>query len=156
MKSQRWIQNENAPMIELQPLASARAKDSDAPTLWHRRLARLVARKHGVQMEAKRTWSEGTLDGRRIAIRCAKSKTPPISVSASTLERVHEVWGVFLTQTDAAQIYALSAPEFKRIASFYSPRNGQPIYTIRLKRLSARATLIGTLSEEEVAQIEIP
>ena len=107
-------------------------------------------------MERNRNLSEGTLDGRRIAIRCAKSKTPPIAVSVSVLERVHEVWGVFLTQTDAAQVYSLSATEFKRLAYFYSPRNGQPSYTIRLKRFSSRATLIGMLSEEEVEAIEIP
>lgn len=100
--------------------------------------------------------SEGTLNGRVIAIRCAKSKTPPIAVTAAALERVHEVWGVFLTQTDAAQIYSLPAPEFKRLAYFYSPRGGQPIYTIRLRRFSSRATLVGTLSEEEVGEIEIP
>ncbi len=133
-----------------------RRPNPNVPTLWHRRLARLVARQFGVQMESKGNLSEGVLNGRHIAIRCAKSKTPPISVSASALERAHEVWGVFLTQTDAAQVYSLSAQEFKRLAYFYSPRNGQPIYTIRLKRFSSRATLLGTLSEEEVEQVEIP
>lgn len=138
------------------PLSSStRRPNPDAPTLWHRRLARLVAHKWGVQMDFKGL-SEGTLDRRRIAIRCAKSKTPPISVSASALERTHEVWGVFLTQTDAAQVYCLSAQEFKRLAYFYSPRNGQPTYTLRLKRFASRATLLGTLGEEEVAQVEIP
>lgn len=135
---------------------SPRRADPDAPALWHRRLARLVARKWGVQLERKGNLSEGTLDGRRVAIRCAKSKTPPISVSASALERVHEVWGVFLTQSDAAQVYSLPAQEFKRLAYFYSPRNGQPTYSIRLKRFSSRATLLGIVSEEEVAQVEIP
>ncbi len=133
-----------------------RRANPDAPTLWHRRLARLVARRWGVQLDFKGNLSEGTLDGRQIAIRCAKSKTPPISVSASALERVHEVWGVFLTQTDAAQVYSLPAQEFKRLAYFYSPRNGQPTYTIRLKRFSSRATLLGTVPEEEVEGIEIP
>jgi len=133
----------------------SRRPDPKASTLWHRRLARLVGRKWGVQMARKGNLSEGTLDGRVIAIRCAKSKTPPIAVTAATLERVHEVWGVFLTQTDAAQIYSLPAPEFKRLAYFYSPRNGSPIYTIRLRRFSPRATLIGTVSEEEVREIEI-
>ena len=130
--------------------------DPDAPTLWHRRLSRLVGRKWGVQMERNRNLSEGTLDDRRIAIRCAKSKTPPITVSAATLERVHEVWGVFLTQTDAAQIYALSAADFKRTACFYSPRNGQPHYSARLSRFSRRAQLIGTIPEAEVKAIGIP
>ncbi|RYG58932.1 hypothetical protein EON80_26320, partial [bacterium] len=122
-------------MPELQPLTTSRQPaDPDAPTLWHRRLARLVARKWGVQMEAQRNLSEGLLDGRRIAIRCAKSKTPPITVSAPVLERVHIVWGVFLTQNDSAEIYAMSAKDFKRIASFYSPRSGQPLYSARLSR----------------------
>ncbi len=133
-----------------------RRSNPDAPTLWHRRLARMVARHWAVQMDSKANLSEGVLDGRHIAIRCAKSKTPPISVSASALERVHEVWGVFLTQTDAAQVYCLSAQEFKRMAYFYCPRKGQPTYTIRLKRFSSRAKLIGTLSEEQVGSIEIP
>lgn len=135
---------------------SPRRARPDAPSLWHQRLARLVARKWGVQMASKGNLSEGTLDGRLVAIRCAKSKTPPISVSASVLERAHEVWGVFLTQTDAAQVYCLPAQEFKRLAYFYSPRDGQPIYTLRLKRFASRATLLGTLGEEEVAQVEIP
>lgn len=136
--------------------ALPRRANPDASALWHRRLARLVARRWGVQMDFKGNLSEGILDGRRIAIRCAKSKTPPISVSASALERTHEVWGVFLTQTDAAQVYCLSAQEFKLLAHFYSPRKGQATYTLRLKRFSSRATLLGTLSEEEVAQVEIP
>jgi len=134
----------------------SRLPNPEAPSLWHRRLARLVGRKWGIRMERKGNLSEGTLDGRVIAIRCAKSKTPPIAVTAATLERVHEVWGVFLTQTDAAQIYSLPASDFKRLAYFYAPRNGPPIYTIRLRRFSSRATLVGTLSEEEVAGIEIP
>jgi hypothetical protein len=143
-------------MSDSRPFTSSRRARSDAPTLWHRRLARLVARRWGVQLEPKGNLSEGVLDGRVVAIRCAKSKTPPISVSASALERVHEVWGVFLTQTDAAQVYSLPAQEFKRLAYFYSPRKGQPVYTIRLKRFSSRATLVGTLGEEEVEQVEIP
>ncbi len=143
-------------MTERASTVSRTPVNPDAPSLWHRRLARLVARKRGVQMEGHRNLSEGTLDGRRIAIRCAKSKTPPISVSESVLERVHEVWGVFLTQTDAAQIYSLPVSEFKRLAYFYCPRNGQPTYTIRLKRFSSRATLVGMLGEEEVERIEIP
>ena len=142
-------------MFEHLSPASRTPANPDAPTLWHRRLAQLVARKWGVQMERNRNLSEGTLDGRRIAIRCAKSKTPPITVSAPVLERVHEVWGVFLTQTDAAQIYSLPVSEFKRLAYFYSPRNGQPTYTIRLKRFSSRATFVGMLSEEEVEEVEI-
>lgn len=143
-------------MSESRPSRPPHRANPAAPTLWHRRLARLVARQWDVQMERNLNLSEGTVNGRRVAIRCAKSKTPPISVSASVLERVHEVWGVFLTQTDAAQVYSLSATEFKRLAYFYSPRNGQPIYTIRLKRFSSRATLLGTLGEEEVEQIDIP
>ena len=144
-------------MPELQPLTTSRPPvRPDAPTLWHRRLAHLVARKWGVQMEANRTLSEGSLDGRRIAIRCAKSKTPPITVSASALERVHVVWGVFLTQTDSAEIYAMSAKEFKRVASFYSPRSGHPLYSARLSRFSRRAELIGTVSQDEVEAIGIP
>ena len=143
-------------MTKTRPLPTPRFLHIEAPSLWHRRLARLVGRKWGVQMERKRNLSEGTLDGRLIAIRCAKSKTPPITVSAATLERVNEVWGVFLTQTDAAQIYSLSAADFKRTACFYSPRNGQPHYCARLSRFSRHAQLIGTVPEEEVEAIGIP
>ncbi len=138
------------------PAKPRKPANPEAPTQWHRRLARLVGRKWGVQMDPRGNVSEGVLDGRVIAIRCAKSKTPPITVTAATLERVHEVWGVFLTQTDAAQIYALSAAQFKRTASFYSPRNGQPHYTARLSRFARHARLIGTVPEEEVGEIGIP
>jgi len=86
------------------------------------------------------------------------SRTVSPSISRRPNPEAPSQWyrGVFLTQTGAAQIYSLPAPEFKRLAYFYSPRNGQPIYTIRLRRFSSRATLIGTVSEEEVEEIEIP
>lgn len=144
-------------MPETTSLASSRRlADPNAPALWHRRLAYLVARKWSVRMESNKTLSEGALEGRLIAIRCAKSKTPPITVSAHVLERVHEVWGVFLTQTDSAEIYSMSAQDFKRIAYFYSPRNGVPLYSARRVRFVRRAQLLGTISEAEVEDIEIP
>jgi hypothetical protein len=107
-------------------------------------------------MSVNRSLNEGTLDRTPIVIKCAKSVRAPLTVSKTTLERVNEVWAVFLTSTDAGEVWRLSASDFKQAASFYSPRNGVPHYSIRYKRIKARAELVGIIPEKDVARCEIP
>jgi hypothetical protein len=119
-------------------------------------LARLIGAKWGVKMSSNRALNEGMHGRTPIVIKCAKSTGAPIQVSKATLERVGEVWGVFLSETDSAPVWRLSASEFKRVASFYSPRNGTAHYQIRYKRFTRVAELIGTVAPEEVEVVEIP
>ena len=124
--------------------------------MWGRRLARLVGAKWKVKMSSNRALNEGMHGQIPIVIKCAKSTGAPIQVSRATLERVSEVWGVFLSETDSAPVWKLSVRDFKRVASFYSPRNGTPHYVIRYKRFTREAELLGTVASEEVEGVEIP
>lgn len=119
-------------------------------------MARLIARKMGVQMTTHLSLTDGTLERTPIVIKCAKSVRAPVAVSQKTLERVSLVWGVFLDEHDNAQIYAMSAAELRKRASFYSPRNGTPHYVIRYKRFKAFGQHVKTLPHREIDAVEIP
>lgn len=54
-----------------------------APSQWGRRLARLVGEKYGVKMSENMSKNEGTWRKKAIAIKCAKSLMPPVSVLTS-------------------------------------------------------------------------
>lgn len=129
---------------------------NQAPGMWGRRLARLVGRRYGVKMSRNRAINEGTLDHTPVIIKCAKSYQAPIQVSASSLERVSEVWGVFLNEVDDGEVWRAPVAEFKRFAYYYAPREGVPHYQIRYSRFKRIATRAGTVPAADVLRVEIP
>ncbi len=140
-------------------IAAARLRDDEVnqgPTMWGRRLARLVGRRYGVKMSRNRAINEGTLDRTPVIIKCAKSYQAPIQVSATSLERVSEIWGVFLSEVDDGEIWRAPAAEFKKLAYFYAPREGVPYYSIRYTRFKRIATHAGTVPAKDVLRVEIP
>ena len=140
-------------------MVAARLRDAEvnqAPLMWGRRLARLVGRRMGVKMSRNRAINEGTLGQMPVIIKCAKSYGAPIQVSAASLERVSEVWGVFLSPVDDGEIWRASAADFKRVAYFYAPREGTPYYSIRYSRFKRIATRAATVPADDVLRVEIP
>ena len=138
---------------------AARIRDAEvnqAPLMWGRRLARLVGRRYGIKMSRNRAINEGMWERTPIIIKCAKSYQAPIQVSANSLERVGEVWGVFLSETDDGEVWRAPATEFKKLAYYYAPRDGVPYYMMRYKRFKRIATHAGTLPAKDVLRVEIP
>ena len=127
-----------------------------APQMWGRRLARLVGRRYGVKMSRNRAINEGMWERTPIIIKCAKSYQAPIQVSANSLERVGEVWGVFLSEVDDGEVWRAPAAEFKKLAYYYAPRDGVPYYMMRYKRFKRIATHAGTVPSKDVLRVEIP
>lgn len=140
-------------------VAAARIRDAEvnqAPQMWGRRLARLVGRRYGVKMSRNRALNEGTFERTPIIIKCAKSYQAPIQISANSLERVGEVWGVFLSAVDDGEVWRAPAAEFKKLAYYYAPREGTPSYMMRYSRFKRIATLAGVVPAEDVLRVEIP
>ena len=138
---------------------AARLRDAEvnqAPTMWGRRLARLVGRRYGVKMSRNRAINEGLFERTPVIIKCAKSYQAPIQVSANSLERVGEVWGVFLSEVDDGEVWRAPAAEFKKLAYYYAPRDGVPYYLMRYSRFKRIATHAGTLPAKDVLRVEIP
>ena len=138
---------------------AARIRDAEvnqAPGMWGRRLARLVGRRYGVKMSRNRAINEGVFERTPVIIKCAKSYQAPIQVSANSLERVGEVWGVFLSAVDDGEVWRASAAEFKKLAYYYAPRDGVPYYMMRYSRFKRIATHAGTVPSKDVLRVEIP
>ena len=138
---------------------AARVRDAEvnqAPQMWGRRLARLVGRRYGVKMSRNRAINEGMFETTPVIIKCAKSYRAPIQVSANSLERVGEVWGVFLSEIDDGEVWRAPAAEFKKRAYYYAPRDGAPYYLMRYSRFKRIATHAGTLPAKDVLRVEIP
>ena len=132
------------------------AEVNQAPTMWGRRLARLVGRRYGVKMSRNRAINEGVFGRTPIVIKCAKSYQAPIQVSANSLERVGEVWGVFLSEIDDGEVWRAPAAEFKKLAYYYAPRDGVPYYLMRYSRFKRIASHAGTVPSKDVLRVEIP
>ena len=132
------------------------AEKNQAPSQWGRRLARAVGEKFGVKMSENFARNEGTHGKKDIVIKCAKSTSPPIFVLTDTLDRVDEVWGVFLTEDDTAEVWALSARQVKDNAYFTSGPNVQSRAEINYRKVRPLGKLVGLLTSEEVADCRIP
>jgi hypothetical protein len=166
------IQRKTAPMpvhkSTTKPAVSARSKKATprvrrpddevnrAPGSWGRRLARLVGTNFGVQMVADRSKNEGTRGKTCVVIKCAKSPVPPIFISAEMLQRVDEVWGVFVTYGDGAQIWSCPAEFVRRNAYFTRNPKIMPRAEITLRTMKRGGTLIGTVSQAEIESCNIP
>lgn len=127
-----------------------------APSAWGRRLARLVGANFGVNMVADRSKNEGTHGRTCVVIKCAKSPVPPIFVSAEMLQRVDEVWGVFVTYGQGAEIWSCPAEFVRRNAYFTRNPKIMPRAEITLRTMKRGGTMIGKVSQEEIESCHIP
>ena len=132
-----------------------------APSQWGRRLARAVGEQFGVQMSPNHARNEGEWRARAIVIKCAKSTTPPISVLATMLERLDEVWAVFVLPSGEAEIW--SAPAKVVRAHGHLTRGSSrgkykvsPRVEITRRRLLPHAQFVGMVPKDTVDECRIP
>lgn len=127
-----------------------------APSQWGRRLARLVGEKFGVQMVENQAKNEGTYKGKDICIKCAKSPMPPVSVLIEMLERVDQVWAVYVLFEGTAEVWAIDSKQVRDLGYFTHGEKVQKRVEIYLRHIRPAGTLIGTLTKAEVASCRIP
>lgn len=107
-------------------------------------------------MAGNRSCNEGELRGRAIAIKCAKSPMPPVTVLIDMLDRVDTLWAVYLTLDDGAEVWAIEMADVKR-HGYYTrgPRVQKRVELYRRKAIRI-GRLVGTLTPDEVAVCDIP
>lgn len=132
------------------------AEKNAAPSQWGRRLARLVGEKFGVQMVENHAKNEGTFQGKDICIKCAKSHMPPVSVLVEMLDRIDQLWAVYLLNDNTAQIWAIDARQVRKLGYFTHGEKVQKRVEIYLRHIVPVGTLVGTLTEAEVESCRIP
>lgn len=133
------------------------AVDSNAaPSQWGRRLARLVGEKYGVQMSENRSKNEGIWRKKAVAIKCAKSLMPPVSVLTSMLDRLDVLWAVYLTPDGGAQIWSIPIEAVREHGYFTRGPNVQKRVEVYHRKAKRIGKLMGTLSAAEVESCEIP
>ncbi len=127
-----------------------------APSQWGRRLARLVGEKFGVQMVENQAKNEGTYQRKDICIKCAKSPMPPVSVLVDMLERVDQLWAVYVMFDGTAQVWSIDTKMVRELGYFTHGEKVQKRVEIYLRRITPVGTLIGSLTKEEVESCRIP
>lgn len=127
-----------------------------APSQWGRRLARLVGDKFGVQMSENLSKNEGTYRGKDIVIKCAKSQMPPVSVLIDMLERLDELWAVYLTPDGGAEVWRVPISAVNEHGYFTHGPKVQKRVEIYRRRIVLVGKLQGTLTEAEVESCNIP
>lgn len=158
-KSRPKLKRRNINRIDAPRRPSSYLADDEknqAPSQWGRRLARVVGQKFGVKMSSNFARNEGTHGRKDIVIKCAKSTSPPIFVLTDTLDRVDEVWGVFLTDDDSAEIWSISARQVREFAYFTSGPNVQSRAEINYRKVRPIGKLVGHLTAAEVEDCRIP
>jgi len=133
------------------------AVDSNtAPSQWGRRLARLVGEKYGVQMSENRSKNEGTWRKKAVAIKCAKSLMPPVSLLTTMMERLDVLWAIYLTPDGGAQIWSIPIEAVREHGYFTRGPNVQKRVEVYHRKAKLIGKLMGTLSPQEVESCEIP
>jgi hypothetical protein len=127
-----------------------------APSQWGRRLARAVGDKFGVRMSDNFSKNEGLYRGRNIAIKCAKSLMPPVSVLTDMLDRIDDLWAVYVTPEGGAEVWLLDIEKVRANGYFTHGPNVQKRVEIYHRKVVQAGRLLGTLSPEEVERCHIP
>lgn len=140
----------------LKPTPKIFQEKNSAPSQWGRRMARLVGAKFDVDMDKNHSKNEGSIDGKEIVIKCAKSPMPPVSVLMTMLDRLDYLWAVFVMYEGYAEIWQIPIKKLKKKGYFTSGKKVQKRVEINLKKSRKLGTKIGTLTEEEVESCRIP
>lgn len=132
------------------------AEKNAAPSQWGRRLARLVGAKFGVNMVENHAKNEGNYKGKDICIKCAKSPMPPVSVLLDMLDRIDQLWAVYVLYDGTAEVWAVDTEQIHEHGYFTRGAKVQKRAEMYLRRIKPVGELIGTLTEEEVKSCRIP
>ncbi len=144
------------PFLELRRAGVDGRDINTAPSQWGRRLARLVGEKYGVQMEENLARNEGVWRGKDIAIKCAKSTMPPISVLHTMIDRLDLVWAVYVMPNGGAQVWSVPINDVVREGYLTRGTSASRRVEIYLKKIERLGELIGELSPVEVESCHIP
>ncbi len=136
--------------------AEINAEKNSAPSQWGRRLARLVGEKFGVQMVENHSKNEGAFKGKDICIKCAKSPSPPVSVLSSMLDRLDQLWAVYLMTDGRAEVWAVDINKVRERGYFTRGEKVQKRVEIYLKVIVEIGEKVGELTEAEVESCRIP
>lgn len=129
---------------------------NSAPSQWGRRLARLVGEKFNVSMSENLSKNEGTVRGRDIVIKCAKSQTPPVSVLNDMIDRLDALWAVFLTPDGSGEVWEISTSALREYGYQTHGANVQRRIEINYRKVIQIGKLVGTIGESEVDSCNIP
>jgi hypothetical protein len=138
------------------PTAKRSEDKNTAPSQWGRRMARLVGEKFGVQMSENHSKNEGIYKRKDIVIKCAKSTMPPVSVLVDMLERIDQLWAVYVMPDGTAEVWATDADKVREQGYFTHGPNVAKRVEIHLRKISKIGKLVGTLTEDEVESCRIP
>ena len=129
---------------------------NSAPSQWGRRLARRVGAKFGVAMTENQSKNEGRIRGRDIVIKCAKSQTPPVSVLGEMMDRIDELWAVFLVPEGDAEVWRVPVAAVRAHGYQTHGRKVQRRFELRYRKVVEFGKLVGTLDRKEVEACNIP
>lgn len=131
------------------------AEKNTAPAQW-RRLARLMGEKFGVAMSPNFSKNEGTYQGRGIVIKCAKSPMPPVAVLETMLDRIYQVWAVYVMPEGGAEIWVVDTGKVREHGYFTHGPKVQKRVELYRRKIVQLGRLIGTVSAQEVESCDIP
>jgi len=139
-----------------EPVTKEAPERNTAPSQWGRRMARLVGEKFGVAMSDNWSKNVGTYQGKEIVIKCAKSPMPPVSVLIDMVDRIDQLWAVYIMLDGHAEVWIADMDKVRQAGYFTRGPNVQKRVEISLRKIVRIGTLLGTLSEEEVDSCQIP
>ena len=129
---------------------------NSSPTQWGRRVARLVGEKFGVEMVSNHARNEGAFDDKDIVIKCAKSTTPPVSILTSMLDRLDQLWAVYLMPSGRADVWAVDIETVRERGYFTRGEKVQKRVEVYFKVIIEVGEKVGELTEAEVESCRIP
>lgn len=158
-------QKSNTPSSPKQPRSTSRrgapgqrvsAEKNVAPSQWGRRLARLTGDKFGVTMSDNMSKNEGSYGGKDIVIKCAKSQMPPVAILIDMLERIDELWAVYIMPEGGAEVWIVPIEKVRAHGYYTRGPKVQKRVEIYRRKIMQLGTLFGALSADEVESCNIP
>lgn len=134
----------------------ASAEKNVAPSQWGRRLARLTGEKFGVTMSDNMSKNEGAYGGKDIVIKCAKSTMPPVAILIDMLERVDELWAVYMMPEGGAEVWVVPIEKVRAHGYYTCGPKVQKRVEIYRRKIIQLGTLFGALTAAEVESCNIP
>ncbi len=127
-----------------------------APSQWGRRVARLVGDQFGVKMSLNMSKNEGIYRGKDIVIKCAKSPMPPVSVLIDMLDRIDDLWAVYLMLDGSAEVWSVPVDKVRANGYFTHGLKTQKRVEIYRRKIVHIGKLMGTIEPDDIESCRIP